>query len=107
MVGIVIGEVAFEQMELCIEGIGEVESLGQQQAGPQTAEAATANFVGDIVVDVPVGEHATTLLLPTPLPQPILDPPLAIAQPFLYCGIHLKSFPHFADLTGFPSCHSP
>jgi len=69
--------------------------FGKQQAGAQTAEAATRTLSAHVVVDVPVGEHAATLLLPASLAETILDPPLAIAQTLLYCGIHLKSFAHF------------
>ena len=69
MVGLVVGEVAFEQVEFGVDGVGEAQTLDQQQAGAQAAEASAANFVGDVVVDVSVGEHAATLLLPTPLAQ--------------------------------------
>src|SRR3954468_15359196 len=35
-------------------------------------------------------EHGATLLVPLLFPQTVLDAPLAIPQPFLYPGLHLK-----------------
>src|SRR5271155_5693841 len=92
-------------MESGVESIGEVEPLGEEQAGAEAAETATADFLGDIVVDVAVGEKPGTLLLPTPLAQPILDAVLAIVQTLLYCGMHLKSFAHCGFLASYLSCY--
>ena len=92
MVGLVVGEVPFEQMDLTVDGIGEIQAFDQQQRSAQATKAATANFGGDVVVDVLIGEQATLLLLPASLGQPTLDPTLAIFQPILYGGVHLKSF---------------
>ena len=92
-------------MESSIQGIGEVEPLGEEQAGAQAAETATADFMGDIVVDVAVREEAGALLLPAPLAETIPDAVLAIGQTLLYCGTHLKSFAHCGFLASFLSCY--
>jgi hypothetical protein len=97
-----VGDMTFEQRKVAVDGIRKTETLDQQQRGAQASEAATANLVGDVVADVPVGEQAAPLLLPAPLAETTLDPPLAIPQPLLYCGVHLKSLAHFRAKTSFP-----
>src|ERR1700734_4146550 len=92
-------------MEFGVNGIGEVGSLGEEHADTQSAERATADFMGNVVVDVAVGEKPGTLLLPTSFAQPILDAVLAIGQTFLYCGMHLKSFAHCGFLASRISCY--
>ena len=94
-------------MESGIQSIGEAESLGEEQAGAQAAETATADFMGDIVVDVAVREEAGALLFPSPLAETILDAVLAIGQTFLYSGTHLKSFAHCGFLASCISCYYP
>jgi hypothetical protein len=88
-------------MQLGIDGVGEVETFDQQQAGSQAAKASAANLGRVVVVDVAVLQEAAPLLLPLPLAQPTLDAPLAVTQPlpdaplalglpFPYLGLHLK-----------------
>src|SRR5205085_732818 len=45
---------------------------------------------GKVVVDVLRPEHGSALVLPLLLAEAVLDAPLAIAEPPLYPGLHLK-----------------
>jgi hypothetical protein len=66
VVGLMKGEVALEQMEVGVEGIGQAQALDQQPTGAQATEAAATHLVGDVVVEVPIREEAATLLRPLP-----------------------------------------
>src|SRR3954451_22957814 len=83
--------------------------FGRQSRSRSTVETATADFVGDVVVDVPVGEHAAALLLPLAflqaaldaalaVAQPLRGPPLALALEFFYPGLHLKHLAHMGEM---------
>ena len=54
-----VGDVAFEQRQVVIEGISQIEALHQQQAGAQAGEASRFDLGGVVVVDVLVREEAT------------------------------------------------
>src|SRR5947209_8127798 len=58
--------------------------------GLQAGAVQALGLGGHVVMDILRLEHGATLLVPLLLAQAVLDAPLAIAQPFLYPGLHLK-----------------
>jgi hypothetical protein len=92
---------AFEQVQLGIKGVRQVEALNQQQTGSQSPEASSFDLGGVVVDNVLIGEEAATLLLPLPFPQTAFDAAFTVAQTLLdttlalglsvgYLGLHLK-----------------
>src|SRR5947209_1259336 len=69
-------------MEVGVAGIGQAQALDQQPTGAQATEATSTHLVGDVVVDVAIGEQAAALLGPLPLAETMLDATLAVAQAF-------------------------
>jgi hypothetical protein len=101
VVGFVIGEMAFEQGQMGVEGIGEIEAFDQEQASAQTTETASTDLGGEVVVDVEVLEETLTLLLPAAFAEAMCDAAAAGAEAllgaglvlgllFLYPGLHLN-----------------
>jgi hypothetical protein len=86
-------------VEVVVQSVSQVEALEQQSANPQAAKAAGPHLLGVIVVDILVVEEAAPVLLPLPPPQPMLQPPLAIPQLFLYPALHLKLLAHQGSKT--------
>lgn len=83
-------DVSLEQTHTTVEGVGQFQFLHQQLHGPQACAAQSLGLVSDLEVDVPVAEHGLTLHLPLALAKPPLNPALAITEPLLYLGFHLK-----------------
>src|ERR1700737_5251159 len=77
-------------MQSLVEGISQVQLLHQQLQGPQAGAAQSFGLVGDLKVDVLGPEHGMALFVPLAFAQPLLDASLAIAEPLLYPGFHLK-----------------
>src|SRR3954470_1599793 len=81
-------------MEVGVAGIGQAQALDQQPTGAQATEATSTHLVGDVVVDVAIGEQAAALLGPLPLAETMLDATLAVAQALAYPRLHLKTLAH-------------
>jgi hypothetical protein len=81
---------AFEKVHPAVDGCGEIQLPFQQAKGPQASAVEALGLTGQVVVDILRLEHGATLLVPLLFPQPVLDAPLAIPQPFLYPALHLK-----------------
>src|SRR5205085_9157739 len=104
VVGFKVRDVPLEEMESAVEGSGQPQALDQQVKGPQASAVDAFGLGGHVVVDVLGLEHGATLLVPLLLAQPALDPALAIAEPLLYPGFHLKYLRPWG--MGEP-CHTP
>ena len=106
MIGFEVGDVALEEMEALVQGISEPQALLQQVKDPQAGAVESFRLGGDVIVDVLGLEHGAALLVPLPFPQAALDATLAIPEPLLYPGFHLKYLPAWggaiAVLRAFP-----
>ena len=56
VVGFVVGEVDFEQVEVAIDVVDESDASGQEMDGSDAAADESIGFVRDFVVDVAGGE---------------------------------------------------
>src|SRR5262249_23939024 len=90
MVGLEVREVAFEQVQVPVEGVGQAQLPYQQLKGTEAAAAQALSLVAHLVVDSGVTEHGAALFLPLPLTQAALQAALAIAETAAYLGVHLK-----------------
>jgi hypothetical protein len=89
VVGFVIGEMAFEQGQMGVEGSGAVEAFDQQQASAQTAETASTDLGGEVVVDVEVLEETLLLLLPAAFAEAMCEAAAAGAEALLVRALFL------------------
>ena len=90
VVGLEVGQVAFEQVQVAVDGVSQAELPHQEVEGAEAAAVEAAGLVADLVVDVAVAEHAAALLLPLLLAESPLDAALAIAEAPAYLGLHWK-----------------
>src|SRR5262249_52907477 len=90
VVGLEVGQVPLEQVQVAVEGVGQAEALHEELAGAEAAGVQAAGLVAEVVVDVAVAEHPAALLGPVPVAQAAADAALAIAESPLYRDVHLK-----------------
>jgi hypothetical protein len=90
VVGLEVGQVAFEQVEFVVEGVGQAEALDEELAGADASGVQATGLVADVVVDVAVPEHPPALFSPLLLAQAAADAALAMAESPLYLDVHLK-----------------
>jgi hypothetical protein len=90
VVGLEVGQMALEQAQLPVDGLGQAEALDKELASAEAAGVQAAALVANLVVDVAVPEHPLALFLPLPLAQATADAALAIAEPPVYLGVHLS-----------------
>src|SRR2546423_6037414 len=79
-----------EQVQVAVDGIGQVQLLHQEVDGVEAATMQLLRFVPHLVVEVAVAEHAPALLGPLLFAQASLDAALAILEASSYLGFHLK-----------------
>ena len=94
MVGLVVGEVALQQVQFGVQGVGQAEPLDQQSADAQAAEAPAPHLLGVVIMDVLVPEQPPLMLPPLPLAQAALQTALAVPHLLVYLGLHLKLLAH-------------
>ena len=80
MVRLEVGQVPLEQVEFCVDGAGQPETLGQEVGGADAATGQAVHFTRQFIVDVACAEHRCCLLVPGLRPRPPLDTALAIAE---------------------------
>src|SRR5262249_8078238 len=61
VVGLEVGQVAFEQVQAAVDGLGQAQALHQELAGAPTGGVQTPALGGEFVVDVAVAEQAAAL----------------------------------------------
>src|SRR5690242_19831607 len=106
MIGIVIREVDFEDVQTLIDGVDEPTLPGQQMHGANAAIGHAAHAVGHFVIDVACREHgsiAAAVILPV---EPSLDPSLAIGELAPYDRFHSKSL-HASGLSFVTTLQTP
>jgi len=95
--GLEVRQVALEETQFAVDGVGQAELSHQEMEGAEAAGVQTAGLVADLVVDVGVAEQAAALLRPLPRAQPAPDAALAIVQPPAYCGLHGNYLPAWGE----------
>ena len=92
VIGLVIGQMNLEQVQLVIDGIDQADLAGQDVKGADAAMGQSAAALGDLVVDVGRGEHGPVHSTQTRFVEAALDSALAVCQLAAYVGVHSKSF---------------
>ena len=64
MVGLEVGHVPFQQVQIAVDGIGQVQLLDEEVDGAQATAVQSLRLVPHLVVEVAVAEHALALLGP-------------------------------------------
>jgi hypothetical protein len=80
VVGFKVGDMAFEEMEVGVEGVGEFEALDKEEEDAEASGVEAFGFVGDVVVNVLVFEHGAGLNGPLFFAEAALEAALAIAE---------------------------
>ncbi len=65
MIGLVVGQMDFEQVQVVVDGVDEADASGQQVDGADAAVGQAAGAVGDLVMDVGGGEAWAGRKLPS------------------------------------------
>jgi hypothetical protein len=91
VVGLVVGEVELEQVQVPIEGVDEADLAGEGVEGADTAAADAPGAVGDLVVDVAGGEHGAAAVRDAGFVEAAFEAALAVGQLLAYLGFHSKS----------------
>jgi hypothetical protein len=65
MVGFMVGQMAFEQMKVLVDGLRQADALGQQVDGADAATGDGVVAVGQVAVDVLGREYGPGLVFPT------------------------------------------
>ncbi len=91
VVGLVVGEVAFEEVEALID-VGDQPGLaGEQEHGADAAGGKPLNPVGQFVLDIAGGDHGAFPLGPGSVLDAAEDSPLALPELVEDIGIHSKA----------------
>src|SRR5439155_3057418 len=80
MVGLVIGEMTFEQMELVVDGADQAGLVSQEQHGADAASGEAGDALAQLVVDVAGGDHALVTLRLGEMDQSFENSPLPLPQ---------------------------
>ena len=67
MVGLEVGQVALEEVQVLIHGVGQAQLLHQPVEGAEAATVQAARLLAQVIVDVLVREHALPLRRPVNL----------------------------------------
>ena len=87
VVGFVVGEMAFEEMEVAVDLRDEIDPLSQEKNGPDATGAESADAVSIFVVDVGRGHHGNKPLGSRLIVESLLDSPSALLEEsLLACG---------------------
>src|SRR5262249_39794765 len=79
VVGLEVGDVALEEADAGVEGVGELEALGEELEEAQAGTAEAPGPLGGVEGDVGGLEHARALAGPRPLPGRRLEGGLCCA----------------------------
>ncbi len=91
MIGLVVGQMDFQQVQISVKGVDEADPSGDEMHGTDAAMGHAAGAVGHLVLDVPRGEHGSLTTTVVALIEPSFDPPLAIGESAPYDRVHSKS----------------
>jgi hypothetical protein len=83
MVGLEIGEVAFEEVQLGVDGGRESEALNQLLTDAEPGAGKSLDLVGEIVVDVLVEKHGLGAVALEVGVEPLVDATLAFIEAML------------------------
>ena len=114
MVGLMVGEVAFEEVEVPVDVVDQPGASREQEHGADTARGKPLDPVGQFVVDVAGGDHGTFAIGPGSVLDAAEDSALASPERVEDIGFHSKASvvwdsedvflpPLFPDHRGFSS----
>ena len=92
MIGVEVGHVDFQQVQIVINGIDKANLPGQQMHGADAAIDHAAVAFGDFVMNVTCAELGLGRNRIACFVQAALDSALVFVEPARENGIHLKSF---------------
>ena len=105
VVGFVVGEMSFEEMEVAVDVADQADPLRQQEHGADAAGGEALDAVGEFIVDVGGGHHGLLAFGFGPIRDAFEEPPLAFAEdPAVAFPRHLAVA--FSGLLGDSSSHS-
>ncbi len=105
VVGFVIGDMAFEEMEVVIDGRDQAGPLGHQEHGADAAGGQALSALAEFIVDVGGGDHGDLALRTGEIGDAVEEPPPTLLQETsvaISIGLALA----FSVLLGESSSHS-
>src|SRR5208283_1795613 len=105
MVGLVIGQMPFEEMEIAVDIADQPGPASQQVEGADSASGKTLNAVRQFVVDVGSGHHGLFAFWSGVILDAIEDPPLAFVENSAIAFTRLLTVA-FSGLSGDSMTHS-
>jgi hypothetical protein len=97
VIGLVVRQMDFEQMQLLIDCVDETDASSQQMKSADTAMGQTAATVGDLILNVGGSEHRLVQIAQSFLVEPAFHSVLAIGELSVYLGVHSKSLSDGVD----------
>jgi hypothetical protein len=91
VVALVVGEVAFEQVEVAVDGLDQTEGVGQVVEGAEAAGGDGPDPVGGLIVDGGGGHHGSVAFDAGLGPEAAADSTLASLGLALETGVHSKT----------------
>ena len=91
VVGLVIGQVNLEQVQVLVDGLGQAEPVGEHVDGPDTTVGNGSVAVGHVVGDEVIGEDGPVCGHVLGLVESALDSGLACAEPGAENRVHSKA----------------
>src|ERR1700676_4349118 len=91
MIGLVVGQMDFEEVQAAVDLLDEADLAGEHQHGTDAAIGEAVHALGDFVLGVVCREHGFEKITELGLVEPLFNLPLARLQSFAYGGFHSKS----------------
>ena len=91
VIGLMVGEMAFEEVEAVVDVGDQSGPAGQQEHGADAAGGQPLDPIGQFVLDVAGGDHGTFPLGPGTILDAAENSPLALPQFVEDIGIHSKA----------------
>jgi hypothetical protein len=91
VIGLVIGQMNLEQVELSVDSVEESQVVGEGMDGAEAAMGEATGAVADRVVEVTGGEHGAGAVAALGRVEAAVDLVLAAGQLLVYRSVHSKS----------------
>src|SRR5438105_2015994 len=101
MIGFVIRQMDLEQVQALVDGVDQAELTGHGMEGADPAVREAPAAFGNLIMDVPGGEHRLVAVAELGLVQAAVNAALAVGQFVVYSRVHSKSLrpPGFGEMT--------
>jgi hypothetical protein len=91
VVGLVVGKMAFQEVEACVDIGDQSGSAGDQEHSPDAAGGESLNPISQLVLDVVGGDHGTFPLGTGTILDAAENSPLALPQFVEDISVHSKA----------------